>query len=198
VSRPPSSSPGWYARAGKRAVDIGCAGVGLLLLSPLLLVIALLILVTDPGPVIFVQERVGRQGRTFRFFKFRSMPVGTRNIAKDQLGQVRLTWFGRLLRRSNLDELPQLFNILRGDMSVVGPRPSLPSQQELIVLRQDNGALACRPGLTGWAQVNAYDGMPIADKARRDGEYASSISLRQDIRIILLTFGYLTKPPPVY
>lgn len=198
MSRSAPNLPGWYARGGKRAVDIGCAGLGLLLLSPLLLVIAILILMTDPGSIIFVQERVGRDGRTFRFFKFRSMPVGTRNIAKDQLGQVRLTWFGRLLRRSNLDELPQLFNILRGDMSVVGPRPSLPSQQELIALRRDNGALACRPGLTGWAQVNAYDGMPLTEKARHDGDYAAAISLRQDVRIIVRTFAYLTKPPPIY
>lgn len=188
----------WYARTGKRQVDILCAALGLIVLMPLLLVISLLILATDPGPVIFRQERVGRRGRPFRFYKFRSMPVGTRNVAKDQLGHVQLTWFGRLLRRSNLDELPQIVNILKGDMSLVGPRPPIAAQEDLISLRRANGALECRPGLTGLAQVNAYNGMPLTEKAFYDGEYAARISLLLDAAIILRTFRYLAKPPPVY
>lgn len=179
-------------------MDILFAGLGLLVLSPIMLAISLLILATDLGPVIFRQERVGRYGNLFILYKFRSMPVGTRNAAKDQLGQLHITRFGRLLRRTNLDELPQLFNILKGDMSVVGPRPPIPSQVELITIRRLNGALTCRPGLTGLAQVNAYDGMTLSEKARYDGAYAARVSLILDSAIVVRTLGYMTRPPPVY
>ena len=110
----------------------------------------------------------------------------------------RVTRVGRLIRRTNVDELPQLVNILRGDMSIVGPRPPITSQSDLIELRRANGALNCRPGLTGWAQINAFDGMSVVRKAELDGDYAARISLRRDIVIILRTFGYLLKPPPKY
>ena len=103
-----------------------------------------------------------------------------------------------MIRRTNLDELPQLFNILKGDMSIVGPRPPIPSQQELTELRKANGAIACRPGLTGLAQVSSFDGMTVPQKAAFDGEYAKRISFVGDITIILRTFVYLLKPPPVY
>lgn len=200
LSAPASHHPtsGFYANVGKRLLDVILSLSALLGLAPLLLLIGLLIVTTDPGPVIFSQQRVGRRGQVFKFFKFRSMPVGTKNLPSDQIGQIKLTWFGKLLRRSNLDELPQLLNILRGDMSVVGPRPPIPSQVELIELRAANGALACRPGLTGLAQVSSFDGMSVAQKARYDGEYAANVSLLGDFRIILRTFSYLTHPPPVY
>ena len=168
------------------------------LLAPVMAVVAVLIKVCDPGPVIFCQVRVGLDGNKFAFYKFRSMPVNTASVSSDKIGVISLTWVGRFLRRSNLDELPQLFNILRGDMSLVGPRPPIESQIELIELRKETGALSCRPGLTGLAQVNSFDGMSVEEKARFDAEYASKISFLGDIRIILKTFLYLLKPAPVY
>jgi len=187
-----------YASAGKRVFDILLAVAALVLLLPLILLVAILIKSFDPGPVFFRQCRIGRHGNVFWFYKFRSMPVNTRDIPSDKLESIKLTWIGKLIRRSNIDELPQLFNILRGDMSIVGPRPSLPTQDELIAVRRENGALDCRPGLTGLAQINSFDLMSVAQKARFDGEYARDIRFTKDIFIILRTFLYLLKPPPVY
>ncbi len=126
------------------------------------------------------------------------MPVNTRNTTSDQLGEISIPAFGRFLRRTNLDELPQLFNILIGDMSLVGPRPPLPDQYELLDLRRANGAIACRPGLTGLAQVHSFDGMSPKDKAALDGIYAANVSMIRDGMIVIKTFVYLTKPPPRY
>ena len=187
-----------YRNGGKRLLDLILSLVAALILSPFMLLIALAIKLADPGPVIFRQQRIGVGGRTFAFYKFRSMPVNTGDIPSDRLGEVRLSWIGRLIRRTNLDELPQLWNVLKGDMSLIGPRPPIPSQEELVALRRENGALALRPGLTGWAQVNAYDGMSVAAKATLDGDYARGLSLLKDVRIILRTFLYLLRPPPKY
>ncbi len=174
------------------------AGMALVILSPLMLAVALLIKIGDPGPVIFRQQRTGAGGRQFTFYKFRSMPMNTGDIPSDRLGEVKMTTVGRFIRRTNVDELPQLWNIMKGDMSLVGPRPPLPNQIELIELRRANGALDCRPGLTGLAQVSSYDGMSVASKAELDGRYAARMSLREDVSIVLATFGYLLKPPPKY
>lgn len=193
-----SVSGGFYACWGKRCVDVAGATLFLLALSPLLLLVTVLIKIFDPGPIIFQQTRVGRQGLHFLFYKFRSMPVGTKNLPSDQIGQVRLTWIGRFLRRSNIDELPQLLNVLRGDMSLIGPRPPIPTQVQLIESRRSSGALALRPGLTGLAQVNSYSGMPVEKKAFYDGQYARKITLIADVRIVFRTLAYLSKPPPVY
>lgn len=193
-----SVSGGPYARWGKRCLDVVGATFVLLALAPLLLLVTLMIKIFDPGPIIFQQTRVGRQGMHFLFYKFRSMPVGTKNLPSDQLGEVRLTWIGRFLRRSNIDELPQLFNVLRGDMSLIGPRPPIPTQVQLIESRRSNGALALRPGLTGLAQVSSYSGMPVEKKAFYDGEYARQITLIADVSIVFRTLAYLSKPPPVY
>ncbi len=187
-----------YKRWGKRLFDLFFAGLAVLALSPLLLLVVVLIKLFDPGPVIFRQKRVGRNGACFTFLKFRSMPVNTGDIPSDQVGTVKIGPIGKFIRRTNIDELPQLFNILKGDMSIVGPRPPLEKQAELISLRRQNGALSCRPGLTGLAQVRSYDGMLVTQKATFDGEYAHSISLWNDVKIILQTFLYLLKPPPVY
>jgi O-antigen biosynthesis protein WbqP len=189
---------GMYERWGKRSVDILTSAIALMVLSPLIVAVALLIKLFDPGPIIFRQKRVGKDGRDFDFFKFRSMPVGTKSVPSDQVGTVRLTWIGGLIRRSNLDELPQLWLILVGRMSLIGPRPPLRTQVELIELRQQNGALRCRPGLTGLAQVNSFNGMSVAEKAAYDGVYARKISLWGDVLIVLKTFLYLLRPPPVY
>lgn len=189
---------GLYRTTGKRLFDIVAAGSALLVLSPVLLVVASAIVIDDRGRVIFRQQRVGRHGKPFLLFKFRSMPVDTGDLPSDAARHLRITRVGRILRRSNIDELPQLVNILRGDMSVVGPRPALPAQQQLTDLRRRNGALACRPGLTGLAQVNAYDGMPVEEKAEWDARYAGRITFARDLGIILRTVRYLASPPPAY
>lgn len=163
-----------------------------------MLTIVLLVKFFDPGPIFFKQYRVGRDGVKFQFYKFRSMPVNTGDIPSDKVGEIELTWIGRFIRRSNLDELPQLLNILKGDMSVVGPRPPIPNQQKLIDIRMKNGSIEFRPGLTGLAQIKSFDGMSVVQKAEYDGLYAKNISFWSDIKIILNTFTYLLKPPPVY
>lgn len=187
-----------YRRIGKRLSDILLASVSLLCLSPLMLFTAAAIKLDDGGPVFFCQQRVGRKGSPFTIIKFRSMSAGTRDIPSAVASEARITRVGRVIRRLNIDELPQLVNVLRGDMSIVGPRPALQVQSELLHHRTENGALDCRPGLTGLAQVNSYDGMPDTEKARWDGQYAVGLSVSSDLAIILRTFTYLTKPPPVY
>jgi len=187
-----------YKLIGKRFFDVLLALIALIIFSPLFFIVAFLIKVSDPGPVIFTQKRIGRMGHHFDFYKFRSMPVNTGDIPSDQIGVVRLTFVGRIIRRTNIDELPQLFNILKDDMSIVDPRPPIMTQYELIELRRAGGALLCRPGLTGLAQVSSFDGMTIHQKARFDVQYAQSISLSSDVWIIVKTFGYLLKPPPIY
>ena len=187
-----------YYRFFKRLID-GVASLSvLLLLSWLLLMVACIIKLQDKGPVFFIQKRIGREQRLFSILKFRSMPVNTANVSSDRVHLIKITPFGKFIRRTNIDELPQLFNILKGDMSLVGPRPSLPDQTELIELRSNNGAYRCRPGLTGLAQVNSYDYMPVSEKAAFDGQYAEAITFAGDVKIVLKTLRYLTKKPPVY
>lgn len=170
----------------------------LIMLSPLMFLIAVLIKIFDPGPIFFKQTRIGFAGKNFVLWKFRSLPINTGDIPSDQLGSVKIKLIGRFIRRSNLDELPQLFNILIGDMSIVGPRPPISSQTELIFLRNRNGSLLCRPGLTGLAQVNSFTGMTVIQKAGLDGQYVHSITFWGDLKIIFKTFSYLLAPPPVY
>ena len=187
-----------YRLYGKRLFDVVWATCSLVVLSPLLIIVVCLILLYDPGPVLFSHKRVGRNGFLFRFYKFRSMPVDTPKVPSDCLGDVQLTFIGKFIRRTNIDELPQLFNILKGDMSIVGPRPPLPDQVELISLRRKNGSLDLRPGLTGLAQIRSFSGMNYSQKAFFDGQYANSYGLMLDLRIIIETVAYLFKPPPVY
>ncbi len=187
-----------YIRYFKRTLDIMFAIVTLILLSPIFTLVWLVIRLEDGGPAIYVSSRVGRFGNLFSCFKFRSMPLNTENVPSSKGGALRITRVGRILRRTNIDELPQLINILIGDMSIVGPRPPLPIQNKLILFRRASGSLECRPGLTGLAQINSFDGMSIEQKAEFDASYAKAISLRNDVKIILKTFLYLLKPPPVY
>ena len=170
----------------------------MVVLSPVFGLIAIAILLDDGRPVLFKQQRVGRNGEPFELLKFRSMPVNSGDVPKAAATTLRVTRVGRVIRRLNFDELPQLFNILRGDMSVVGPRPALASQEALCQLRRESGAVRCRPGLTGLAQVNAYDGMPEEVKAKFDAEYVETLSLPNDVRIMVRTVGYLRHRPPVY
>ena len=181
----------------KRPFDLVLSLTALVLLSPLLLVTAALIRLEDGGPALFVQDRVGQNGRLFRLKKFRSMPVDTKNLPSTAAG-LRITRVGTVIRRTNVDELPQLLNIVQGDMSIVGPRPALPSQETLLEYRRQNGADGCKPGLTGPAQVNSYDGMPEREKADWDGWYRERQSLWLDGLLILRTFGYLARRPPTY
>jgi O-antigen biosynthesis protein WbqP len=187
-----------YRLFGKRALDILLASASLVCLLPILIIIALLIKFFDPGPVIFKQIRIGKNGTPFKFYKFRSMPVNTEDIPSDKIGTVKISRIGLLIRRTSIDELPQLYNILRGDMSIVGPRPPIGSQAELIDARRINGALLCRPGLTGLAQIKSFNGMTVSEKAHLDGSYAQKITFMGDLKIILATFLYLLKPPPIY
>lgn len=187
-----------YSCCLKRGLDAAIALFALILLLPLFLAIVVCIKGVDRGPILFVSKRVGMQGRPFSLYKFRSMPVNTPLVPSDKLGEVPLNRLGSFLRRSSLDELPQLWNILIGDMSLIGPRPSLVTQVELIDRRSSMGALKCRPGLTGLAQVNSYDGMCVDAKSEFDAVYAKNISAWNDLRIFLKTFQYLLKSPPVY
>jgi O-antigen biosynthesis protein WbqP len=187
-----------YVHYVKRCVDIVMAALLLGIALPVLLVVAVAIRAEDGGPAIFKQARVGRAGRTFTIFKFRSMPVATPQLPSTAAGALRITRIGRFIRRTNIDELPQLINVLKGDMSLVGPRPALPSQTHLLELRARNAALAARPGLTGLAQVNSYDGMPETEKVEWDGRYVQRITPLVDLAILLRTFHYLMRSPPVY
>jgi lipopolysaccharide/colanic/teichoic acid biosynthesis glycosyltransferase len=194
----PVTEGGLYRRGGKRALDLVLGTTMLLILSPLLLAIALAVWLEDQGPALFRQTRVGRDGVAFTLLKFRSMPVGTADLPSKDASGLRVTRVGSVLRRLNLDELPQLFNILAGEMSIVGPRPALTSQTDLLGLRRGSGAMDLRPGLTGLAQIKAYDGMPVEEKAGFDAEYARKVGLVFDFAIVFRTFGYVARRPPVY
>jgi O-antigen biosynthesis protein WbqP len=187
-----------YDRLVKRVLDAVAAAIALVALAPLLLLVAVAIRLEDGGPAIFRQQRVGRGGARFTIYKFRSMPVATPNLPSAAATRLAVTRVGGFIRRTNVDELPQLCNILLGDMSFIGPRPALPTQTSLLELRRTHGVLAARPGLTGLAQVNAYDGMPESEKVRWESQYLASVTLLGDLRIIARTIVYLLKPPPVY
>ena len=182
----------------KRAFDFFGALIILVFISPILLILSFFIKIHDGGPIIFKQKRIGKDGKEFLFLKFRSMPINTPNVVSTDTKKLNITPVGKIIRRTNLDEIPQMINVLKGDMSIIGPRPCLPNQQSLIDLRRENGSLKLRPGLTGWAQVNAYDFMPEIEKANFDGEYYRNISFAMDLKIVLGTIKYFTKKPPVY
>ena len=173
----------------KRLFDLILAGLaGLVLFIPVVGV-ALLVRLTSAGPVLYWSDRVGRNNRIFSMPKFRSMRVGTPAVATHLLAdpQSHLTPIGSFLRRSSLDELPQLWSIIKGDMSFVGPRPALFNQHDLIELRTRSGVHELVPGLTGWAQINGRDELPIPQKVALDIEYLKNKTLWLDIKIIFLT-----------
>jgi len=187
-----------YVIGAKRTLDLVVSALALITLFPIFAIVAIAIKVFDPGPAVFSQKRVGLGQKQFTLYKFRSMPINTGDVPSDMLGELKLSWIGRFIRRSNLDELPQLYNVFLGDMSLVGPRPALPSQNDLVEARAVNGAYEVRPGLTGLAQVRSYDGMPIEEKARFDCQYANSVTFLSDLKICFQTIGYLMRKPPVY
>lgn len=173
----------------KRLLDLCLALVAAAVLVIPFLIVALLVKLTSRGPVLYWSDRVGRQNRIFQMPKFRSMKVDTPVVATHMLNDPStfLTPIGGFLRKSSLDEIPQLWSILVGDMSFVGPRPALYNQDDLIALRTERGVHTIRPGLTGWAQINGRDELPIPTKVMFDAEYLDRQSLAFDIRILFLT-----------
>lgn len=173
----------------KRGIDLVLSLCGIVVLSPVLLVLALLVK-TSRGPVLFKQKRIGRDKTIFEIYKFRSMYADTPKDVPTHLldnPDRLITPVGKFLRRTSLDELPQLFNILKGQMSVVGPRPALWNQDDLIAERDKYGANACVPGLTGYAQIHGRDELPIPEKARLDGYYAQNMCFGLDVKIFFGT-----------
>ena len=173
----------------KRAFDIAAALAGLIVLSPALLLLALAVRLDSPGPALHWSRRIGRGNRLYQMPKFRTMRLGAPDVATHLLEepQAWITPLGAFLRRTSLDELPQLWSVLAGDMSVVGPRPALFNQDDLVALRTRAGVDALRPGITGWAQVNGRDDLPIPVKADLDREYLQRWSFGFDLQIIALT-----------
>lgn len=174
----------------KRAFDLFLAlCLGLLLLLPILAA-ALAVRITSPGPVLYWSDRVGRRNRIFRMPKFRSMMMETPVVATHLLADpaAYLTPIGSFLRKTSLDELPQLWSIFKGDMSFVGPRPALFNQNDLIAMRTEQGVDCLIPGLTGWAQINGRDELSIAEKVRLDAEYLRRQSISFDLLVLWLTF----------
>lgn len=174
----------------KRMFDLMLASVAAVLLLVPVLIVALAVRLTSKGPALYWSDRVGRNNVIFKMPKFRSMRLGTPAVATHLLMDAasHLTPIGSFLRKSSLDELPQLWSILKGDMSFVGPRPALFNQQDLIELRTEQGVHVLVPGLTGWAQVNGRDELPIPDKVKLDVAYLQHRSLWFDVRILWLTF----------
>ena len=174
----------------KRVLDTILAVFILLIVIIPIIVIALLVKLTSSGPVLYWSDRVGLNNHLFKIPKFRSMKVGTPEVATHLLTdpQSALTPIGHFLRKTSLDELPQLWNILKGEMSFVGPRPALFNQHDLIALRTENDIHTLMPGLTGWAQINGRDELSIVEKVNMDSEYLKNQSFIKDIKILWLTF----------
>ena len=179
-----------YNRYIKRLIDIILSACGIIVLSPVLLGVAIAIKIDDPGPILFRQKRVGLHKTHFDIMKFRTMKMETpRDVPTHQLENPEqyITRVGKILRKTSLDELPQILQIFTGEMSIIGPRPALWNQFDLIAERDKYGANDVRPGLTGWAQINGRDELPIDVKARFDGEYVEKMSFLFDCKCFIGT-----------
>jgi lipopolysaccharide/colanic/teichoic acid biosynthesis glycosyltransferase len=184
----------------KRAMDVVIASVGLLLGGPILVAAMAAIRLESPGHPIYRQRRIGRDGRPFDLYKLRTMVHGAEHMGAGMAvneGDSRITRVGAFLRRTSLDELPNLVNVLRGDMSIVGPRPTIPVQVEQYTERQ-RGRLAVKPGITGWAQVNGRASLPWADRIELDLWYVEHQSLRLDVRVLARTAAILVRGEGLY
>lgn len=179
-----------YKHFFKRLIDIVISFIAIIVLLIPFVLISLLILITNPGPVFFRQKRFGKNKKMFKILKFRTMKVDTPDLPTDKIKNPEqyITRIGRILRKTSLDELPQVFNIFIGQMSFIGPRPALWNQTELIKLRDRVGANDVRPGLSGWAQINGRDEIPEKKKAELDGEYVKKLSFWFDIKCFFGTF----------
>ena len=185
----------------KRLMDIFGSIVAIILFSPIMLFAVIMIKLTSPGPLIYKQERVGLHNHTFMMYKFRSMEVQSKESEKKAWtvkNDPRVTGIGKLMRRTSIDELPQLFNILKGDMALVGPRPALWNQYDLLVEREQYGANSVRPGLTGWAQIHGRDELPIRQKAELDGYYVHHIQLKMDLECLWRTAGAVLRQDGIH
>lgn len=173
----------------QRVFDFFISLIFFILFSPIFLIVAIFIKLNSKGPVFFTQKRIGKNNELFKLYKFRTMKVGTPNVATDKLTDAKsyLTAVGKILRKTSLDELPQLINILRGDMTFVGPRPALYNQYNLKELRTNAGVHVLLPGITGWAQINGRDHNDDAQKTQLDKYYLENKSLGLDIKILFLT-----------
>ena len=178
-----------YKNFLKRLIDIVLSVMGIIVLALPMLIVAAAIKIDDPGPAIFKQKRVGKDKELFWLYKFRSMKVDTPDIPTHLLADPDqyIIKIGKFIRKTSIDELPQLFNILKGDMSVIGPRPALWNQDDLIAERDKYGANGVRPGLTGWAQINGRDELEIPVKAKLDGEYIERLSFGFDVKCFVGT-----------
>ena len=185
-----------YTKYIKRLIDFLLSLVGTIILSPILLILILLIKITSPGPVFFKQKRVGIHKTYFNIYKFRTMRIDTPKDTPTHLLEnpdQYITIIGKFLRKTSLDELPQLFNILKGDMAIVGPRPALWNQYDLIEERDKYHANDILPGLTGWAQVNGRDELEIDVKAKLDGDYVKNMSFGFDCKCFWMTITSVLK-----
>ena len=184
-----------YKKFFKRAFDLTLSVMGLIVLLPVFAVIAIAMKISDPGPIFFKQKRVGVHKTYFELYKFRSMKVDTPDIPTHLLENPEqyISGIGKFLRKTSLDELPQLFNIISGKMSIIGPRPALWNQDDLIAERDKYGANDVLPGLTGWAQINGRDELEIPVKAKLDGEYVEKMSLLFDCKCFFGTISSVLK-----
>ena len=185
-----------YQKFGKRFIDIVLSGCGILVLAPVYLILAIAIKIDDPGPVFFRQKRVGIHKTHFQILKFRTMKMETPRDMPTHLlenPEQYITRIGKVLRKTSLDELPQIFQIFTGDMSIIGPRPALWNQFDLIEERDKYGANDVRPGLTGLAQISGRDELPIDVKARLDGEYVEKMSFLFDCKLFFGTIASVLK-----
>lgn len=185
-----------YVHFFKRLIDIVLSFIGIVVLALPMLILAIMIKTDDPGPALFKQKRVGNHKSHFQLYKFRSMKMSTPHDTPTHLlenPEQYLLKCGKTLRKLSLDELPQLFNILKGDMSIIGPRPALWNQYDLIAERDKYGANDVRPGLSGWAQINGRDELEISVKAKLDGEYVEKMSFAFDCKCFFGTIGKVLK-----
>ena len=185
-----------YKRFFKRLIDIVLSFFGIVILALPMMIVAIIIKIDSPGPVFFKQKRIGIHKRTFTILKFRSMPVtAPHNTPTHQLqnAEAMLSGFQRFIRKSSVDELPQLFCIFIGTMSIIGPRPALWNQDDLIAERDQYGANDIKPGLTGWAQINGRDELEIPVKAKLDGEYVKRMSFLFDCKCFFGTIKSVLK-----
>lgn len=178
-------------RCIKRVIDIVLSGLGIVILSPVLLILCVAIKLDSKGPILFTQKRVGIHKTYFQIYKFRTMRIDTPKDMPTHLltnPEQYITKVGKFLRKTSLDELPQIFNIFKGDMSIVGPRPALWNQDDLVAERDRYGANDVPPGLTGWAQINGRDELEIPVKAKLDGEYVEKFGFGMDAKCFFGTF----------